>query len=114
MRTREVVSVPLVLALIVSLSAVWAGAAPILGDGASVVAGWHLYRVGNDYVGCTSQNGCQPCSGTFWESCTAGPCTAMDYLEIASHGGSGTVEAIGQPVCEGCWGNNLYDASCNL
>ena len=50
--------VPLVLGLILSLLGVWAGAAPVLGNGASVLGGlWYAHEDPSGWYGCTSSDG---------------------------------------------------------
>jgi hypothetical protein len=118
MKIRKAACVPLTLGLLASLLALWASAAPVLGNGASVLGGWHWFQsdIDGKFYGCSHVNpeACTyHCSGTYWTSCTAGPCLGGGYLAVVSAKGDGVLSSIGASPCYGCPGGQpMTDAAC--
>ena len=117
MKIRKVSCVPLAFALILSLSAVWAGAAPVLGNGASVLGGvWYKQDAGGVWRwACTATSCSFSCPGTVWETCESGNagCSGGGYIEVASDGaGDGQIQVSGQEVCIGACFYRMLDTSC--
>jgi hypothetical protein len=88
---------PLVLGLIVSLLALWIGAAPVLGGGSSTTGGvWYevFHGLTGRYLGCTARVwDCQHCIGTQYQDCSENQdfnCTT-GYIIVAIASTSTTV-----------------------
>jgi hypothetical protein len=97
-KSRKVSCVPLVLGLVVSLLALWVGAAPVLGGGSSTTGGaWYLqwHDLTLDYFGCTAPfPNCEHCSGTMYQDCSAnasGQNCTTGYIIVAIASTSTTV-----------------------
>ena len=77
MKFSKMHALAVVIGVIVGFAALWAGAAPAIGDGDSVLGGhpqrWYFARAFSDpdmYVGCNIQGGCDFCLTEEWRSCS--------------------------------------------